>query len=135
MKNNLVLLSLFASASVGGIFLASSATHASPRAEPGRLIVQRSPDFGTNLVIRLSIDGLKIANVPRNQHYGGYLQAGHHLLTVLALPNTQQRLPTSVAVNIKSGHTYIFTAAWESDRLVLRASNYYMPTERVPSPR
>src|SRR2546421_250016 len=34
-----------------------------------RLIVQRAPNFGTALSIRLLIDGKKVSDVPRNQHY------------------------------------------------------------------
>ena len=97
----------------------------------GRLIVQRAPNFGTDLSIRLLIDGKKVANIPRNQHYGGVLPAGRHVVTALALPNTQSRRPTSIAVTIKPGKVYIFTAAWDGDRLILRPSNFYMPTTRV----
>src|SRR4029077_8228860 len=60
----------------------------------GRLIVQRAPNFGTDLVVRLSIDGTRVADIPRNQHYGSFLSAGHHVLTVLALPKTDSRRPT-----------------------------------------
>ena len=97
----------------------------------GRLIVQRAPNFGTNLVVRLSIDGTRVADIPRNQHYGGFLSAGHHVLTVLALPNTESRRPTSTRLTVQSGHVYIFSATWDSDRLVLRRSNFYSPTTRV----
>ena len=97
----------------------------------GRLIVQRAPNFGTDLSIRLLIDGKKVADIPRNQHYGGVLTTGRHVLTALALPNTQSRRPTSITVAIKSGKVYIFTAAWDGDRLILRPSSFYMPTTRV----
>jgi len=97
----------------------------------GRLIVQRAANFGTDLSIRLSIDGKRAADIPRNQHYGGVLVAGRHVVTALALPNTQSRRPTSVFVTIKPGKVYIFTATWEADRLVLRPSDYYSPTTRA----
>ena len=102
-----------------------------PRGPTGRLIVQRAPNFGTDLSIRLLIDGKHAANIPRNQHYGGVLPAGRHTVTALALPNTQSRRPTSIVVTIKPGKVYIFTAMWESDRLVLRPSDYYTPTTRA----
>jgi hypothetical protein len=96
-----------------------------------RLIVQRAPNFGTDLSIRLLIDGKHVANIPRNQHYGGVLAAGRHAVTALALPNTQARRPTSMVVTMKPGKVYIFTATWESDRLVLKPSDYYSPTTRA----
>ena len=97
----------------------------------GRLIVQRAPNFGTDLVVRLSIDGTRVADIPRNQHYGSFLSAGHHVLTVLALPKTDSRRPTSMRLTVQSGHVYIFNATWESDRLVLRPTTSYSPTTRV----
>jgi hypothetical protein len=100
-----------------------------------RLIVQRAPNFGTDLVVRLLIDGARVADIPRNQHYGSVLSAGRHVLTVLALPRTGSRRPTSMRLTLQSGHVYIFTATWESDRLVLRPSNSYSPTARVPAVR
>jgi hypothetical protein len=102
-----------------------------PTGKVGRLIVQRAPNFGSDLSIRLSIDGKRVADIPRNQHYGGVLSAGHHVVTVLVLPNTELRRPTSISFTIKSGQVYIFTAMWESDRLVLQPSNFYMPTARA----
>ena len=102
-----------------------------PTGKVGRLIVQRAPNFGSDLSIRLSIDGKRVADIPRNQHYGGVLPAGRHIVTALALPNTESRRPTSFVVTIKSGQVYIFTAGWESDRLVLRPSNLYTPTVRA----
>lgn len=104
---------------------------ATPSGKVARLIIQRAPNFGSDLSIRLSIDGKKVASVPRNQHYGGLLSAGRHVLTALALPNTQSRRPTSMSLNLKPGKVYIFTATWESDRLVLRLSDYYSPTTRA----
>jgi hypothetical protein len=95
------------------------------------LIVQRAANFGTDLSIRLSIDGKRAADIPRNQHYGGVLAAGRHVVAALALPNTQSRRPTSVLIAIKPGKVYIFTAAWSGDRLVLRPSDYYSPTTRA----
>ena len=107
----------------GAIFLSGAETQAASRGHKGgRLIVQRAPNFGTSLGIRLSIDGREVANIPRNQRYDGYLSAGHHVLSVLPLPNAQLRRPTSIRLTIRSGRTYVFTAGWDADRLVLRRS-------------
>jgi hypothetical protein len=102
-----------------------------PTGKTARLIVQRAPNFGSDLFIRLSIDGKRVANIPRSQHYGGIVSAGRHTITALALPNTESRTPTSVRLTAKPGQVYIFTASWSGDRLVLVPSNYYMPTTRV----
>lgn len=103
-----------------------------PKAKPtARLIVQRASNFGTNLVVQLSIDGRKIANIPRDQHYGGTISAGRHTLAVLALPNTQSRRATSIRLTAKAGKAYIYTAGWARDRLVLQTSTVYTPTQAV----
>jgi hypothetical protein len=134
MKRNFILLLL------GSVALSvASHAQASPRSTPsptpsgkvGRIIVQRAPNFGSDLFIRVSIDGKRVASIPRNQHYGGIVAAGTHTLTVIALPNTESRRPTSIRLIVKSGQVYIFTATWSSDRLVLVSSTYYMPTTRA----
>jgi len=102
-----------------------------PTGKTARLIVQRAPNFGSDLFIRLTIDGKRIADIPRNQHYGGFVSAGRHTVTALSLPNTEARRPTSVALIAKAGKVYIFTASWSSDQLILIPSTYYMPTTRV----
>ena len=102
-----------------------------PSGKTARWIVQRTPNFGSDLFIRLLIDGKQVANIPRNQHYGGFISAGRHTVTALALPNTEARRPTSIRLTAKAGQVYIFTASWDADRLILVSSNYYMPTTRV----
>jgi hypothetical protein len=83
----------------------------------------------------LSIDGKRVADIPRNQHYGGVVSAGRHVLTVLALPNTEARRLTTMRLSVRSGEIYIFTAGWQSDRLVLRRSTSYSPTTAVRAAR
>jgi hypothetical protein len=47
---------------------------------------------------------------------------GRHVLTVSAVPNYYFYDPTSVGINVRPGRTYVFTAMWDSDRVVLRPS-------------
>src|ERR1700682_4632001 len=99
------------------IFVRGTETQASTSHQGGgRLIVQRAPNFGTDLVVELWIDGIKVAGIPRAQHYEDFVSAGRHVLTIQALPNIEARRPTSMHLTVQSGHTYIFTAVWESDR-------------------
>lgn len=102
-----------------------------PSGKTARLIVQRAPNFGSDLAVRLSIDGKRVADIPRNQHYGGFILAGRHTIAALVLPNTEARRPMSMKLTAKAGQVYIFTATWNSDRLVLVPSTYYTPTTRV----
>lgn len=132
MKRNFILLLVGSVAlSVASDAQGRPTPSPTPSGKVGRIIVQRAPNFGSDLFIRVSIDGKRVANIPRNQHYGGIVAAGTHTLTVIALPNTESRRPTSIRLIVKSGQVYIFTATWSSDRLVLVPSTYYIPTTRA----
>jgi len=102
-----------------------------------RLIVQRAPNFGTEVVVHLSIDGKKVAEIQRDHRYEGFVSAGRHVLTVLPMPNIELRRPTSLRVTLRSGRTYIFTATWEPDRgVVLRRATSSVeaaPAKSVPA--
>jgi tetratricopeptide (TPR) repeat protein len=108
--------------------VSSPATRASP-AEPGpsaetavaqpggRLIVLRAPNFGWNLGLNLKIDGRTAANIVQGGRYDDFVPAGHHMLTVSAVPNYQ---PTSTVLNVRRGQTYVFTAIRQNtDSVVL----------------
>lgn len=117
---------------VSGILAGGAKAQASSHHPAARLIVQRTPNFGTNLVVHLSVDGRTVADIPRSQSYAGFLSPGRHILTVVGLPNVDHRQPTNTRLVVHSGHTYIYTAAWEADRgVVLRRSAESNDTTRV----
>jgi hypothetical protein len=81
--------------------------------ESGRLVVQRSPGFGSREFLRLSIDG-KVHNIGAGSRYDQPISAGHHVLTVDTPKSRHQ--PTSMSLAVDPGHTYAFTATRESDQ-------------------
>jgi hypothetical protein len=89
--------------------------------QPGaRLIILRSPIFGWNIVLNLKIDGRTVANVVQGRRYDHSVPAGRHVLTVSAVPNSYYSEPTSTVLNVRPGHTYVFTGSWDgSNRVVL----------------
>ena len=93
----------------------------STAAQPGgRLIVLRSPNFGWNIVLNLKIDGRTVANVVQGRRYDHVVPVGRHALTVSAVPNSYYSEPTSTPLNVRPGHTYVFTGSWDgSNRVVL----------------
>jgi hypothetical protein len=131
MNTRVILLSvLFACA----IVLGAEAMHAASGGG-ARLIVQRAPNFGNDRVVQLWVDGKKVSDIPRDQHYEGSLSAGHHTLRVLSLPNTESLQPTASGVSVRSGRTYIFTATWDSVRgTVLKRSTTASDTTAVKTP-
>jgi len=90
-------------------------------AQPGgRVIVLRAPNFGWNLSLHLQIDGKTVANVVQGRRYDHFIPPGRHVLTVSAVPNNNFNQPTSTALNVRPGQTYVFTAVWrDSDRVLL----------------
>jgi hypothetical protein len=100
-----------------------------------RLIVQRAPNFGIDRVVQLWVDGKKVSDIPRDQHYEGSVSAGHHTLRVLSLPNVESLQPTAISLSAKSGRTYVFTATWDSvGGTVLKRSTTSSDTTAVKTP-
>jgi hypothetical protein len=96
---------------------------------PGRLIVQRIPNFGWNRACHLQIDGWSVANIVQGHRYDGWVPAGHHVLTVFKVPSTGYVEPTSTTVNVRPGWTYVFTAMWDSELVYLRRLQVLSPGE------
>jgi hypothetical protein len=95
--------------------IGTAATHSG-----GRLVVLRTPNFGWNLALNLQIDGRTAANLVQGRRYNHFIPAGRHVLTVSAVPSYNSYAPTSTVLNVRPGHTYVFTAVWrDSDTVVL----------------
>ncbi len=86
---------------------------------PGRLVINRVPNFGWNLAFNLEIDGSPVANVAQGHSYSTWLPAGPHLLTVHKVPAVGYTEPTSTTVNIQAGAEHLYVAMWDSDLVYL----------------
>ena len=96
---------------------------------PGRLIVERVPNFGWNLAVHLQIDGRDAGVIVRDQRFDGFLTAGDHVLTVFPVPNRVFAPPMSTLLTVRPGYTYVFTAMWDSYLVYLRGSEVLSPGE------
>jgi hypothetical protein len=76
------------------------------------------------VAVHLQIDGRAVANIVQGRRFDGLVPIGHHVLTVSAVPNYSYRQPTSITLNVQPGRTYVFTAGWDSDRVVLGRSGF-----------
>jgi hypothetical protein len=95
--------------------------------QTGRLVVQRSPTFGSKTYLQLWIDGSKVANIGPGQRYDKSIPAGHHVLAVNYAPRTKHQ-PTSMHLTVRPAETHAFTAIRESDEgVILRQSNRTPP--------
>ena len=99
-----------------GIFLVgcettqSGAATAPPPANSARLLVNRVANFGSNLVLVLSVDGKDVGSFTEGRSYSGYLSAGQHVITARIDPNMSGAQPARKTLNVKAGETYSFTA-------------------------
>ena len=96
---------------------------------PGRLTVERVPNFGWNLALHLEIDGRSVANIVQGQRFDGWVPAGPHVLTAYKVPYASLSEPTSTTLNIQPGWTYVYTAMWDSNLVYLRREAVLSPAE------
>ncbi len=97
----------------------SGAASAPPPPNSGRLVVDRVANFGSNLVLVLSIDGKDVANLTEGRNYSGYLPAGQHHITARVDPNMTGAQPARKTLNVKAGQTYSFTAGLSGGNMTL----------------
>ncbi len=102
------------------VFVCATSIGTAATQPDGRLIILRSPNFGWNIVLNLKIDGRTVANVVQGRRYDHFLPPGRHVLTASTAPNSYYSEPTSTVLNVRPGHTYVFTGSWDgSNRVVL----------------
>src|SRR5947207_15943113 len=85
----------------------------------GHLLVNRVPNFGTDLSLILSVDGKDVGSFTEGRNYDGYLSAGQHRLTARVDPNPGGKRPGRKTLTVQAGQTYSYTAAWSGGKLVL----------------
>ena len=83
-----------------------------PPPNSGRLIVNRVANFGSDLVLVLSIDGKEVATVTEGNNYSGFLPAGQHTIVARVDPFQAGTRPTRKTLTIQAGQTYNYTASW-----------------------
>ena len=96
-----------------------SAATAPPPPNSARLVVDRVANFGSNLVLLLSIDGKDVGSFTEGRHYSGYLSPGQHTITARVDPNEGGILPARKTLNVKAGQTYSYTAGQSGGSMTL----------------
>ena len=121
MKKYLTLFVALACASLAliGCSTNSSTTASAGSPNDGHLTVNRIANFGGITTVIVSVDGKKVATIPRGQTYDGYFPPGHHTLSATVEPNNLNSPVWSTTLNVAAGKTYSFTAVWKADRMVL----------------
>jgi hypothetical protein len=97
----------------------SGAATAPPPPNSARLLVNRVANFGSDLVLVLSVDGKDVGNFTEGRSYSGYLSAGQHVITARVDPNMTGARPARKTLNVKAGQTYSFTAGLSGGNMTL----------------
>ena len=93
---------------------------------PGRLTVDRTPNFGWNLGFSLRIDGRPVTTLVQGHSYSTWLSAGPHVLTVHKVPTVGYTEPTSTTVNIQPGAEHLYVAMWDSGLVYLHPGGVWL---------
>jgi hypothetical protein len=93
---------------------------------PGRLVIDRAPNFGWNLGFTLQIDGRPAGSLAQGHSYSTWLSAGPHVLTIYKVPASGFTEPTSTTVNIQPGAEHVFVAMWDSNLIYLQPNGVWL---------
>ena len=96
-----------------------TAATAPPPPNSARLLVNRVANFGSDLVLVLSIDGKDAGTFTEGRHYSGYLSPGQHTITARVDPNQTGARPGRKTLTVKAGQTYSYTAGWSGGNVTL----------------
>src|SRR5262245_10508596 len=123
MKKYSSILYILSLACAGLILSACETTGPAATAPPppnsARLVVDRVANFGSDLVLVLSIDGKDVGSFTEGRHYSGYLPAGQHTITARVSPNEAGIRPARKTLNVKAGQTYSYTAGQSGGSMTL----------------
>jgi hypothetical protein len=89
------------------------------------LTIFREADFGNEMGLSISIDGIPVTTLSRGEGYRAMLRPGRHVLTVTNTPSPYGKTKfTHRTVDFVSGRNYSFTALWEVERILLEDGGY-----------
>jgi len=114
-----ILSVVFACLIVGGCANQPGAATAPPPPNSGQLLINRAPNFGSNMALVVSVDGKDVGSFTEGRNYSGYLPAGPHVITARIDPNMTGAGPARKTLNVKAGQTYSYTAVVSGGNMTL----------------
>ena len=124
MKKYSSIIYIVSLACAGLIFTGCGTTQPSAATAPipansGRLLVNRVANFGSNMVLVLSVDGKDVGSFTEVRSYSGYLSAGQHTIVARVDPNMTGAQPARKTLTVQAGQTYSFTAGLVGGNMTL----------------
>src|ERR1043165_8374154 len=124
MKKYYSIICIFTLAFIGLIMVSCQTTQqgaatAPPPPNSARLHVDRVANFGSDLVLVLSVDGKDVGSFTEGASYNGYLSAGQHTIVARVSPNESGVRSARKTLNVTAGQTYSYTAGQSGGRMTL----------------
>ncbi len=89
------------------------------------LTIFRGADFGNQLGLSISIDGIPITTLSWGEGYRAVVRPGRHRITVTDTPSPYGKTKfTHRTVDFVPGQSYSFTALWEVETILLEDGGY-----------
>ena len=90
-------------------------------ADNSRLVIHRAADFGTDIALKVFIDGIPVTSLAINEGYEALVRPGQHVLSIKTVPSFDDKTKLIYkTVTMKRGQSYAYTALWvEADRALL----------------
>jgi hypothetical protein len=73
-----------------------------------RLVIERIPNLGYNVIVDLWIDGAIAAPIGYGHRYETLLSPGRHVLSLLPTPSPKWPVPSEVILDVRNHRTYYF---------------------------
>jgi len=89
------------------------------------LTIFREADFGNEMGLSVSIDGIPITTLSRGEGYRAMIRPGRHVLTVTNTPSPYGKTKLfHRTIDFVSGKNYSFTALWDVETISLEDGGY-----------
>jgi hypothetical protein len=89
------------------------------------LTIFREADFGNEMGLSVSIDGIPVTTLSRGEGYRAMIRPGRHVVTVTNTPSPYGKTKfTYRTIDFIPGRNYSFTALWEVERILLEDGGY-----------
>jgi hypothetical protein len=89
------------------------------------LTIFREADFGNEMGLSISIDGIPVTTLSRGEGYRAMIRPGRHVVTVTNTPSPYGKTKfTHRTIDFIPGRNYSFTALWEVERILLEDGGY-----------
>src|SRR5437588_6223557 len=89
------------------------------------LTIFREADFGNQIGLSISIDGIPVTSLSRGEGYRAMIRPGRHVLTVTDTPSPYGKTKfTHRTVDFVGGRNYSFTAIWDVETILLEDGGY-----------